>query len=294
MYLITKWFGVFLLTENGGVEKKILFPKDHKEIKTKLEQIDKGEILAEENKIVKKVDSLLVFEKRLNVLGEYQKNDDFLKKLDLKASDYSFDEDLLREALFLNYEHKMEKKLGADDLQVIQMVDALDDLKQTRNLLLERIDACREISCDKKKIKPVTDSFKMIEEQTVNLEEKIKVEMEEIAPNISTVAGPLIAARLLSQAGSLKKLAFLPSSTIQVLGAEKALFRFKKEGGKPPKHGVIFQNPNISHAPKNKRGKISRVLASKISIAAKADAFTKNRISDDLEEQFKQRKKEIL
>ncbi len=65
--------------------------------------------------------------------------------------------------------------------------------------------------------------------------------MRLVAPNISSVVGPLIGARLISYAGCLHRLAMLPASTIQILGAEKALFRFKKQGSLPPKHGVIFQ-----------------------------------------------------
>ncbi len=294
MYLITKWFGVFLFKENQEIEQKILFPKKNIEIKKRLDRINNGKILDEEKELIKNVDSLVVCEKRLEKFGDYKPDDDFFKELVLDSNEFGFDESLLYKASVSSFEDKMKKKLHEDDLQVIQMVDALDDLKQTCNLLLERIDACEEVSCDKEKISPLIECFKAVEKETKNLEEKIKNEMNKVAPNVSSIAGPLVAARLLSQSGGLKKLAFLPSSTIQVLGAEKALFRFKKEGGKPPKHGVIFQNPNINRAPRDKRGKIARVLASKISIAAKADAFTKNNVSDKLEEEFKERKKEIL
>jgi nucleolar protein 56 len=106
--------------------------------------------------------------------------------------------------------------------------------------------------------------------------------MFKIAPNISNLTGSLIGARLMSYAGGLERLAMFPASTIQILGAEKAFFRFKKEGGRPPKHGVIYQNSYINKSPKDSRGKIARILATKISIAAKADAFTKRDISKEL------------
>jgi nucleolar protein 56 len=80
----------------------------------------------------------------------------------------------------------------------------------------------------------------------------------------------------------------LPASTIQILGAEKALFRYKKEGGKPPKHGVIFQHPLLNRAPRDQRGRIARLLASKITIAIKADVFTKRDIADELNAQLEQ------
>jgi len=125
------------------------------------------------------------------------------------------------------------------------------------------------------------------------LERQIETDMSKVAPNMSKLIGPLIGARLISHAGSLEKLAKMPASTIQILGAEKALFRFKKEGGKPPKHGVLFQHPYLSRSPKSLRGKISRIIATKIAIAAKADAFTKRDISEDLIKTINERIMEI-
>lgn len=118
---------------------------------------------------------------------------------------------------------------------------------------------------------------------------------EELCPNMSAVGGPDIAAKLVSHIGSLNKLAMLPSSTIQVLGAEKALFKhLKNKRVRPPKHGIIFQHPRIASSPKSVRGKIARVLANKLSMAAKADAFTKRDIAKRLKSDFDGRYKEIM
>jgi nucleolar protein 56 len=117
--------------------------------------------------------------------------------------------------------------------------------------------------------------------------------MNTIAPNTSVIIGPLIGARLIALAGGMQKMAMMPASTIQILGAEKALFRFKKEGGKPPKHGVIFQHPSINCAPKTQRGRIARLFGTKISTAIKADVFTKRNISDELQQDIKIRLQEI-
>jgi len=106
-----------------------------------------------------------------------------------------------------------------------------------------------------------------------HLERYVKKEMNILAPNISSIAGENIGARLIAKAGSLEKLARLPSSTIQILGAEKALFRALKTGSKPPKHGILFQHDDIHTAPKWQRGKIARSIASKIAIAARVDAY---------------------
>ena len=97
------------------------------------------------------------------------------------------------------------------------------------------------------------------------LSEMIETVMEDIAPNIKKMLTPVIAARLIARAGSLRKLAFLPASTIQILGAEKALFRALKTGARPPKHGLLFQHPAVHSAPKWQRGRIARALASKIA-----------------------------
>lgn len=105
------------------------------------------------------------------------------------------------------------------------------------------------------------------------MEDIISSEMERSAPNLSDVVGPLIGARLIHSAGGLQRLALLPSSTVQVLGAEKAFFRFLKEGGRPPKHGVLFQHPFVHSAPQHQRGSIARAMAAAASRAARLDAF---------------------
>lgn len=97
--------------------------------------------------------------------------------------------------------------------------------------------------------------------------------MKKIAPNISVVAGPTIGARLMAKAGGLDRLAVLPASTIQILGAEKALFRALRTGARPPKHGILFQHQEVHMAPKWQRGKIARTLANKIAISARVDYY---------------------
>jgi len=112
-------------------------------------------------------------------------------------------------------------------------------------------------------------------------------------PNLRAILSSTIIAKLLSTVGSLERLASLPASSIQVIGAEKALFRHLKKGTKPPKHGIIFQVPEVRFAPKKLRGKIARAIATKISIAAKADAFTKRDISEKIKKDLEKRLEEI-
>ncbi|HDO20849.1 MAG TPA: C/D box methylation guide ribonucleoprotein complex aNOP56 subunit [Candidatus Bathyarchaeota archaeon] len=125
------------------------------------------------------------------------------------------------------------------------------------------------------------------------LEKYIDQTMDEVAPNIKAIVGPLIGARLISLAGGLEELAKLPASTIQVLGAEKALFRALRTGAKPPKHGVIFQCPEVHRAPRWQRGKIARALAGKLTIAARVDAFSGAYMADELKEDLNKRIEEI-
>jgi nucleolar protein 56 len=126
-----------------------------------------------------------------------------------------------------------------------------------------------------------------------NMENYIDRTMQEMAPNVRTVAGALLGARLIAMAGSLQNLAMRPASTIQVIGAEKALFRSLKTGARPPKHGLIFQHTLLHDAKRWQRGKIARVIAGKLAIAARADAFGGRYIGDDLKESINKRIEEI-
>lgn len=108
------------------------------------------------------------------------------------------------------------------------------------------------------------------------LEQHVESTMEEVAPNLRELLTASVGARLIAKAGSLKRLASLSSSTIQILGAEKALFRTLKTGANPPKHGLLFQHPVIHSAPKWQRGKLARAISAKAAIAARVDLFNHN------------------
>ena len=291
MYLITKWFGTFLC-DKKSIKKKKLFPNNEKAILDKLNKIQKNNILDEEIEISKNK-KVFVCEKRLKKIGEYKPLDDFFKNFDILPEKFGYSNDFLQKITIKKTIESVEDDLSSKDFQIIQMVNSLEDLIQTSNLLYERLNCWEEINYSKEKIDPLIKSYDFVNNEIKNLEKIIQDDMIDIAPNISKVTGALIGAKLLSYSGGLKNLAMLPSSTIQVLGAEKALFRFKKEGGKPPKHGVIFQNSYINKSPYKIRGRIARVIASNISYAAKADAFTKRDISDLLINNMKSRIKDI-
>ncbi len=113
--------------------------------------------------------------------------------------------------------------------------------------------------------------------------------MAQVAPNLRAVVGSSVGARLISLAGGLKELSRSPSSTLQILGAEKALFRTLRTRSRPPKHGVIYQYPEVRGAPRWQRGKIARALAGKLSIAARVDAMSGEFVGEKLVADLKAR-----
>jgi nucleolar protein 56 len=140
--------------------------------------------------------------------------------------------------------------------------------------------------------------MKALAEQVMSLAELRKTHedyldkvMKEIAPNVRAIAGSMIGAKLIAHAGSVKKLSQFPASTVQILGAEKALFRHMKTGAKPPKFGVIINHPFIAKASKGIKGKAARLLADKLSIAAKIDHFKGEFVGDKLKKQIEDKLK---
>src|SRR3989344_6578955 len=109
---------------------------------------------------------------------------------------------------------------------------------------------------------------------------------ESIIPNTAAVAGPLLAARLIQLSGGLEKLSRMPSSTIQLIGAEKALFRHLKGEGKSPKFGAIYFHPLIQQSPNEKRGKVARLIAAKLSLASRLDAYSEKKEGEKLRKEL--------
>ena len=124
------------------------------------------------------------------------------------------------------------------------------------------------------------------------IEQYIDAKMEDIAPNLRLLVGSSLGAKLISHAGGLKRLATYPSSTVQIMGAEKALFRHLKSGDRPPKYGLIYQHPQVRGAKWWNRGKIARMLAGKISLAVRRDVFTKT-FDENVFDEFIEKVEEI-
>jgi nucleolar protein 58 len=113
-----------------------------------------------------------------------------------------------------------------------------------------------------------------LSENRASLSEYLKQRMHTLAPNLTHMVGELVGARLISHAGSLMSLAKHPSSTVQILGAEKALFRALKQKKNTPKYGLIYHASLVGQAQPKTKGKISRVLAAKLALCSRVDALS--------------------
>merc|ERR1712136_339726 len=130
------------------------------------------------------------------------------------------------------------------------------------------------IEMDMSNIDHFADEVIKLSAMRLSLHTYLKAKMNLVAPNLCTLIGEIVGARLISHAGSLTNLAKYPASTVQILGAEKALFRALKTKGNTPKYGLIFHSTFIGRAGSKNKGRISRFLANKCSIASRIDCFS--------------------
>lgn len=143
---------------------------------------------------------------------------------------------------------------------------------------------------DEALLKGFAESVSSLYERRKQIEIYIESSMETLAPNLTMIAGPMLGARLISIAGGLEKLAAFPSSTIQVIGANKALFKHLRARAPSPKHGIIYSHPLINTSPWWMRGKVARALAAKLSLAARIDFYSAKKdlsLAGELEEKVR-------
>ena len=159
--------------------------------------------------------------------------------------------------------------------------------KKSRIELLNMIGLSESVSMGSELDKPDIDAILSLASEIsllysgkAKLEKYLDNAMQKFCPNLHALTGSLIGAKLIEQAGSFKKLMEMPSSTVQLLGAEKALFRHLKTGSRCPKYGIILQHPIVAKA--KAKAKAARVLADKISIAIRVDYFNGEFIGDKL------------
>ncbi len=134
-----------------------------------------------------------------------------------------------------------------------------------------------------------------LKEERRKLEKFVEKEMQGHARNFSELAGPILGARLLAAASGLKPLALMPASTIQLLGAEKALFRhLRNKKSRGPKYGFIYGHPLVKKVPGKNRGKMARSLAGKLSLTARADYFgNKKDIAKEMGQELEKRAEKL-
>jgi len=126
---------------------------------------------------------------------------------------------------------------------------------------------------DVENIRALADQVIAISEYRASLYEYLRNRMNAIAPNLTVMVGELVGARLIAHAGSLLSLAKAPASTVQILGAEKALFRALKTKHDTPKYGLIYHASLVGQAAPKMKGKISRMLAAKTALSTRVDAL---------------------
>ena len=206
-------------------------------------------------------------------------------QINLEKNDLSLP--VIREASILQARKRIKESI-TPDRNLIQIIESIDEAHVISNLLSERISTWYSQITGKPRteinklvnlkklpsqlfniVEHFNKTTKIIKQYSDYLDEKAP----KVFPHLVTLLGVQLAVRIVASAGQLAKLARMPSSTIQVLGAEKALFRHISEGTPPPKHGLIYQHPDIKLAKKKNRGRVSRKLAAKAAIASKLDYY---------------------
>src|SRR5881409_2057828 len=317
MLLVTTWFGTFLVDEGRVIEKR-LFPRDASALAERLALVEDWKVLPEEREFLAAHPDVFVTEPRLERAGGHGTS---ARTEFLRPEDFGYDRALLHAAMLTLARRQMRKAVAPDD-HLHQAVGALDDLQETENLLMERLrewyglhfpelaktvddrefvaliathgtreamplDATESVGAalgnpEKRSVMEIASLLRDIDARRREIEAYIEASAAALAPNVTALAGPVLAARLVSLTGGVEALARLPASTVQLLGAERALFRHLREHTQQPKHGVLFQHPLVHGAPPWQRGAIARAFAGKIAIAARADAFTKRDIAGSL------------
>jgi nucleolar protein 56 len=201
----------------------------------------------------------------------------------------------LREICFAAADRDIRQQYSGKDAELLQMVRTLDEMDTVINLLTERAVEWYQLRhptfTRKYRKTPAHIVVKNIREKSrgalsfvageierlsatrTELAKAVSGRANDVMPNTSALIGGLVAARLMAHAGGLSDLSRMPASAIQVLGARTALFAHLRTKTSSPKHGIIFQHRRVHNAPRDCRGKVARVLAGKLAIAARIDHY---------------------
>ncbi|WP_435129762.1 NOP5/NOP56 family protein [Halobaculum sp. D14] len=218
---------------------------------------------------------------------------------------------MLREATVAATRAEVRERERADDRQLLHAVRAVDDADRVANELAERaaewagslydesgsgVEFCREVAGrdpdgpTEERVVSLARRVADLADESEQLEAFIEARAPEAAPNLAALAGPVLAARLISLAGGLETLAKKPSGTLQVLGAEDALFAHLRGHASSPKHGVIYTHEYVRGTRPEDRGSAARALAGKLTIAARVDYYSGDRkpaLDEELDERIR-------
>lgn len=306
MYLFSNIIGVFVFDDKFNVIDKILFKsfEDYKNKGIYINEI-KNQYKNLKETDTKSLKNMLIYFKNQNFFNDFYNKNLELTKFDVKNS--VSDDNLLMQAI--NLVDEVDKVINLLVKRLREWYELYNPefsrsvenhekfveeiLNKEKNELLKQIKIYQKDSIGADLKQEDLEPIRILTHQIYNLYQLRKVQinyisslMDYFCPNTKAVCGIIVGAKLIEHAGSLKRLSEMPSSTIQVLGAEKALFRHMKTGSKPPRHGIIVNHPLISRAPDKIHGKIARNLADKISIAVKVDYFKGKFIGDKLKEEL--------
>lgn len=231
-----------------------------------------------------------------------------LRALARKAGLFSGDDEYnerLRDVAISLVKRKIDASATAEK-DLLFAMEALDGMSQAINLLDERLyewsrlhrqeivhgrDLANGLVNDGRMGRLATAILSLRDSRKM-LEADVSSSVSSLAPNLSLLAGPVLAARLISRAGGLDRLAAMPSSRVQIMGAEKSLFKHLMGAAPSPKHGIIYRHPAVIGSPRRLRGKVARTLAAKLSIAARLDSFQAG-LSTDLQASLESRLRDI-
>lgn len=218
--------------------------------------------------------------------------------------------DGLHEATIHATRQMIHERERADDYQLKHSIRAMDDCERVANELAERvaewagslletdvagIEGARTVAehspdtMAETRLVSLASQVDALAAEAEDLRTFVERRTPAVAPNLSALAGPVLAARLIALAGGLADLARMPSGTVQVLGAEDALFAHLRGEGSSPKHGVIFTHDYVRNTAPSERGSAARALAGKLTIAARVDYYSGTRkpeLQDELDERI--------
>lgn len=217
-----------------------------------------------------------------------------VKQLDQVGKDFTEEMERLRDWYSLHFP-ELESEIS-DDRELLKILENYGIERNDIEPFSGMAESSTGTDLTEKEIKVIESTVSSISEMNDlkdGLEEYVEEGAQEEFHNLSGLLNPLLATRLVALAGGLEELAKKPASTVQMLGAEKALFRYLHGEGTPPKHGVLFQHKFVKTLPEGKRGKMARFMANKAVMAARIDNYGDKDKADSLREEARERFEEL-